>query len=315
MGKKGEKRGIVLILLSVIIIVLIISSVSADFSDWFKSITGKAGQQPQDVSVKVKGINPAQIVYVSQIPSISPQELSFTTITFEVHMYDRDGIKDLNHTSVSANFNMLGETTRFSDICTRQFPNVNSRTANYSCTIDIWYWDGAGTWNINVEGRDIGNGTWVYNTSTTFQYNQLRGMMLYPEELTWPEIIPEATNQTPGNYTVVNNTGNYDGEVAISAINLLGEDDPSDAIYAENFTADIETGGTGCIDDACIECDGTSLINNTVVGITGSNSNPGNLSAGGGAGQEQLYYCIPQIPLLSSQIYSTATGGSWMISY
>ncbi len=315
MEKKGEKRGIVIIFLSVFIMLLIISSVSAGFSDWFNSITGKAGQQPQDMSIKVKGTNPAQIVYVSPIPSTSPQELSFTTIIFEVHMYDKDGVKDLNHTSVSASFSRLGETTRFSGICTRQFPDVNTKTANYSCTVDMGYWDGAGDWNINAEGKDIGNGAWVYNTSTAFSYNILQAMVISPGELTWPEIISGAVNQTLGNYTVVNNTGNFKGVISITALNLLGETDNSEEIYAENFAIDIETGGEGCVDNACIECDGTPLVNGTSVGIAGSNSNPGDLSAGGGAGQEQLYYCIPQIPLLSSQVYSTATGGSWMISY
>lgn len=311
MEKKREKRGIDIIAFSIILL-FSISIVSAGFSEWFKSITGRV---PQNMSIKIKGINPAQIVYVSQIPSVSPQELSFTTITFEVHMYDRDGVKDLNHTSVSANISMLGETTRFSDICTRQLPDINPKTGNYSCAVNMWYWDGAGGWNIIVEGKDIGNGTWVYNTSTIFNYNILQAMVISPEVLTWPEIIPEAVNQTPGNYTIVNNRGNYDGEITMTSINLLGEDEPSEAIYAENFTTDIETGGPGCVLGGCIECDGTPLANNTAVGITGSNSNPGNLSAGSGAGQEQLYYCIPQIPLLPSQTYSTATGGSWLISY
>lgn len=294
---------------SVLIIIFLISLVSAGVFDWLKkTITGKVQQQQQNMTINVRGLRPAEIVYVSPINpgvGITPTDSSYKPVTFEVYVYDPDGFKDIDKTSVSADFSLYG-TTRFTDICSYQ-NDLPPKKVNFSCTIDMWYWDEAGDWNINVKGKDIGNGTWVYNTSTTFKYNLLRSMVISPVELIWPEIIPESTNQTPGNYTVINNTGNYLGNITIIALNLSGETNNSEAISAEDFTVDT--------DNTLPECDGTSLSNSAPIEISGSKSNPGNLSLADGSGQEILYYCIPQVPLISSQTYSTKLGGSWTIKY
>ena len=98
--------------------------------------------------------------------------------------------------------------------------------------------------------------------------------------------------------------------INITGLNLIGETTPSEKIYAENFTAGISS-----------PCDTTGinmtyLINNTAVTINNSVANRGNLSAGGGAGQENIYYCIPEVPSpLTSQTYSTNALGGWSIAY
>jgi len=296
----------------IISLLLIIPLVSAGFFDFIKNpITGKATSQPTNISVGVVGTNPVQITQVGPIAAVNPTELSTTTIAFEIHMYDPDGVADINDTSVNATFTKSGETSKTtgnSGTCTF-VADLDSYTANYSCSIDMWYFDGSGSWTISAQGKDVGNSTWIVNNSATFTYNELKAMVISPGALTFPSVSPGGINQTSNNDpTLINNTGNYNGTIDVTAIDLYGESDSSYWIYAENFTSGLTEGTAICLS-------GTSLVNATATEITSSISNRGNLSSGSGAGQEEIYYCIPKVPEIVSQTYSTEGGGSWTIAY
>ncbi len=310
MKKRGSytKVGIVVFL----ILGLSMLFVSAGLIDWFqKTITGKASTQPTNLTITVSGTNPAVIEYVSPIADVSLDDGGVSTaVEFTLLMSDADGVADLNDSSVSANFSRTGESTRINSSCVH-LEDLDANKANYSCTISFWYWDGPGSWDIGVKGNDLGNTTWVYNTSTNVTLETLYSLVLSPVSLTWPAISPNATNQTSDNDpTVINNTGNYNGTIDVIGIDLYGETDSSYRIYTENFTVGLTTGAENP------ECGGDILQNGTSTTITNSVSNRGNLSEGGGVGQEDFYHCIFHVPSnLSSQTYSTNTGGSWTILY
>lgn len=298
------KRGYTVAL--TLILVLSISFISAGFWDNFK-LTGKATSQATDVSITVSGSNPA-VVTIPSISNQNPTEATTTTLNFNVYMSDSDGVADLDDSSVAAN--VTDGTTTHSDASCSWVNDIDSTTANYTCSVTMDYWDTAGTWNIGASGADLGSGSTTHNTTATFTYNQLKAMVISPASLTWPSVTPGATNQTSNNdATVINNTGNYDGTITVTAIDLLGDTTPSESITADSFTVGISTGAGNP------ECAGTALQNSTAVEITSSDSNPGNLSLGSGSGQEQLYYCIPELGAVSSQAYSTSQGGSWTIAF
>jgi len=307
----GVKKSLILtILILLILSVIILPKVNAGILDFIKkTITGKASSRPTNITITISGTNPAKITYVSPISAVDPTEATYKSVTFYITAYDEDGVADLNDSSFRAEFNNSNEPRR-SGSCTL-VNDINAKSANYSCTVNMWYWDKSGVWTINASGTDLGNKSIATNTSTTFTYNQLKAMVISPTTLTWPAISPNSTNQTSDNDpTLINNTGNYNGTIDVTAINLLGESDPLYIIYAANFTVGLTTGAQNP------ECAGQALANNTLVTITNSISNRGNLSAGGGAGQEEFYYCIPRVPSnLSSQTYSTTLGGSWTIGY
>jgi len=308
------KRGTyVIIILGVILsVLLIIPLISAGFSDWFKAIiTGKAQSQTTNISISVAGANAAQIIFVESIDNTAANESGIRPITFNITMSDPDGVLDLNDTSVNASFSMVGYTTRFNSTCT-WIMDVSTTAANYTCEIEMYYWDANGDWTINVSGTDLGNTTFVYNDTTNFQYNELKAMVIHPPNLTWPGVSIGAQNQTSDNDpTTINNTGNYNGEVKVTAINLRGETNSTEFIPAANFSIGTTTGGTNP------ECNVTLLVNNSAQTITDSNASRGNLSLGGEVGQERLYYCITEVPSsgISSQTYSTTSAGSWTIAY
>ncbi len=245
---------------------------------------------------------PLRIIYVSEIPPITPVEAFSTTVNFYATVYDAKGADNLNDTSVKVNF-IRGESARENECI--WLKDIDSNSADYSCSVDMWYWDEAGTWKISVYAEDL-NGNPALNETTTFQYDLLKAIVISPSELTWPEIIPGAVNQTPSFPTTIINTGNYNTteKIAVQAANLYGETDNSEFIDAGNFSVGIDPGEN--------ICGGFSLVNGTNITITNSVLEAGNLSAG--EAKERVYYCLKEVPLISSQTYSTRQAGSWIIT-
>ena len=240
---------------------------------------------------------PPQITYISEISPVDPIEASFASVNFNITITDSNEASDINTSSVKANFTKTGEETRQNN-CIHILGEDTEFTANFSCTIDMWYFDAPGIWNISVYAEDL-NGNSTVNSTTSFKYNQLQAMVISPSSLSWPDIISESINQTPSISTIINNTGNYEGSIIIRASDLYGEL-TSGFIDARNFVADTDSGT-----DAC---DGTALQNGSYITIAGSMLNKGPTA------QEEIFYCIPKVPIVSAQTYSTK-GTPWIIFF
>lgn len=312
------KRGIYIAMAFLFTLLAISSMVSAGFIDWFNKITGLATSQGENVSVTVSGQkNVTVVIYNQTLTSVNPTENSVTNVVFYVTLTDGDGVADINNTSLRANLSREGEGLRQNGSCTL-LSNVNSTTANFSCTVQMWYFDVSGAWNITAGGRDLGSTLFVYNFST-FQFTQLQAVVIAPlsGNLTFPSVTTGATNQTSNSDpTIINNTGNYNvtaGNLQISAVNLLGEVNSSQAIFAGNFTVGNNTGGTPPLE--CGNVSATRLFNNSYVAPRNTSLDRGNHSVNNGnTGQEYLFYCLTDVPTdISSQTYSTLGGGSWTI--
>ena len=305
-----------LVIMTILFVVFLnIAFASAGIKGWLNKITGKATSQTTNVSITVNGTNSITIPFVSVINSTNPTEASTINIIFYATLKDTDGVNDINDSSVSANFSRSGETTRQNTSCSL-VADIDSTSANFSCTIAMWYFDGTGSWNVSVGGTDLGNKTFIYNTSTTFTYNQLQAIQISPISLTWASVSPGNTNQTSNNDpTIINNTGNYNiPNITVNGINLHGDSVSSDYIGVGNVTVGNNTGSNG-------ECDisdpknATVLVNGTDIQIDNTILDNGNYSINNNqTGQELLYYCFRTIPsTISSQTYSTTYGGAWTI--
>lgn len=284
-----------------IILVLAVSLVSAGIGDWFKQITGKAPSGEQNVSVSVTGANVPKVSYVQDINSIDPTEYGITTVVFETHVYDADGAGNIEHSSVSAKFTKAAVTRN--GVCSHP-NNIDSYTANYSCSVIINYYDSAGNWVVNVSARDQEN-NYAENTSEIFMYNELKSFTtpLSPTNLNWPPLIPGASNiESNNDPTLVNNTGNYAGNIYLTAYNLVGETNGAENIPSTAFSV---SGTSG------LECSGTTLLSDGSDTDTNIGANPGSP----GSNLANIYYCL-DVPVVSSQIYSTtARGESWIVKY
>ncbi|MCX6742537.1 MAG: hypothetical protein NTX24_05210 [Candidatus Pacearchaeota archaeon] len=295
----------ILILLVILSFNLAIPTASADsFLDW---ITGKATKLT-NVSITIAQI---RIDWVSAIAN--PQnvtESGSTTVVFYFNASVPGGtVSNINKSSAAGNFSLAGETTRQNDSCL----NVSEGTdwVNFSCSIKVWYWDGAGNWTVTAFVKDNSSNS-VTNTSTNMTLSQSTCFVTSPNELTWATAIPGSVNQVSNNDpSLLNNTCNDDvdtDKVDVKALDLVGATNNSFSIFAEDFKSSVTSGS---------ECSGVALQNNTFKAITGSILPSGNNSlnyGNGTSGQEQLYYCIPAVnSSLIAQAYSTTKLGSWTI--
>ena len=270
--------------------------------------------EERTITIDTAANNPPTITNVEAIgPTIDPEEDSVVFITFNFTATDTDGASNINVSSAQGRFQLTGETTRLNTSCVNWSSQGND--VNFTCTIGMYYFDkNDPSWTINVTIKDNSDAGGE-NSSTTFQYNQLIAIKISPNSFSF-DVEIGAVNQTSNNDpTLINNTGNFDvtlGNVQINAIDLAGEDVSTEFIFAANFSVDIDTGGS-----PPAECDGTSLVNGTYTGITNSILPPGNHSLNyqnETSGQEQLFYCIKEVPSdISSQTYSTTGLGSWTI--
>ena len=313
------KRGMKVIIFLGFLILLIVPLISAGFlSDFRARITGELSSRPTNVSVGVTGVNPVTInVFNNTLfdAVTDPADDSVNNIEFWVTVTDTDGVNDINDSATNATFSRTGQPTRTNSSCVLE-GDINANSANFSCTISMYYFYEIGSWNITVFGNDLGNTTAQSNTSQIFQYNELKAIKISPTALTFPSVSPGDINQTSDNDpTLVNNTGNFDvilDNVQINAIDLQGQTISTDFIFAANFSVGIFTGST-------VECNSTAtvLVNVTDTFINDTILPPGNNSLNNQnatSGQEQLFYCIQGVPsAISSQTYSTTGLGSWTV--
>ncbi|MBI3623581.1 hypothetical protein HY212_05905 [Candidatus Pacearchaeota archaeon] len=306
------KRGLSMIL-GFVIVVSMISFVSASFfSNLFKP-SGQASFGSQDVSVTVAGTNAPTIDQPSAaIANQNPTEGTTTAVAFQVVVTDLDGVANINDASLIARVSR-GATTRTATCINPT--NVDSDTRSYDCTVNMQYYDDNGAWDFYGEIKDQETNTGTRTVVPYLTYNLLTSMQvpLSPATLGWPSLSPGASNVLSNNDpTNVVNTGNYNGNVFLQAYYLQGQTTSSEIIPVNVFSVDSATGGA-----PPSECDvGVTAVQlgpadgNTV--DTGISSNKGNPSGA------NVYYCITSVPLVSSQIYSTSTRGagfSWRISY
>ena len=316
MKKEIKKKGIY-ILISLIFIILLISTVSAEgFWDWFKkTITGKAATTGEfNTSITFSGINPISNIKVwnATLTSLTPKETGTLNISFNVSITDEDGASDINDSSVKVEFTFgSSKTIKNTTACSEISGESNSSTQNYSCSIQMWYYNAPGTWTINVSANDLGNKNYYENSSMNFTYNTLQGIVIGPVTIGWPASNPGDTNVISTHNTTVNNTGNYNcTNLSITGVHPYG--DTGSFLEVANFTSSINSTTA----DTCDH--GDSLINGTAQQIFAANVTAGNYSLNDGkTAQEILYYCINEVPTgLASQEYSTSKTGSkaWTIT-
>ena len=294
------------LLMGLIFLMLIIPLASAGiFSDLWGKITGQATSNATVVNITV-GNNFPTIGFVEVITAQAPTDDTTTSITFNFTATDSDGAADLDPTTAEARFNRTGEATRVNTSCVELTTAGND--ANYSCTIDMWYFDQNGPWTINVT-IDDDQGAGVENSSTTFTYNVLAGMKINQTSLTWPSVAIGQTNVGSNNDPVqINNTGNQEpNDINVTGFHLRGEVTTTEFIFVGNIS----------VENASQGCTGTAMSNATSLNITSAVLQRGNHSLNydnATSGQELIFFCITEVPSgISQQSYSSSAYGSWTI--
>ncbi len=288
---------------SLLLILLVVPLVSAGFFDFFleirDSITGRDTSDTVSVNITI-GNNAPEIVGVQIIDNQSITEEGSTNVEFTFLVNDTDGNANLNHSSAMLFINKSGgEEIRSNTSCGNA--SVSDTQVNYTCAIDIWYFDGNGAWSINFSVRDNSN-SYTENSSEVFYIELTTAMKMDLTNLTWNSLSLTSTDElATNNPLTLNNTGNKnitDGNLKVTAQDLQGETTDTDYLLASNFSVNPSNA-----------CGGTALEDNVATGISGAILNKGNNS--NGDGQEEIYFCLEEITSgIEQQSYSTAGAGS-----
>ena len=241
---------------------------------------------------------------VRSATSVNPIENGVTNVEINVSVYDENGYADVSLVYVEVA--RAGEPMRGNESCVRTQGAGNY--ANYSCIVGMWYFDEAGNWNITAVATDLDSLSGM-NDTAVFQYNQLLAMVVSPNSLDFGTASTLGT-EVFGPATYLNNTGNVGANISVEGHDLIGETISSMLFGVGNFTVGSVSGSSSC----SVPDSATRLVNGSSVNVTNAYLPRGNHSINDGStGQEIIYYCIPVVPTLPSQPYSTGTLGGWII--
>jgi len=293
---------VVLFVFILLLGVFMISFVNAGFVDWFNNVTGRAIFNTTSLNLTIGNTAPT-LTFVTAVVATDPLEDTVRTFIINFTATDDDGASDLDVAQM--NVTSSGESPRFNSSCAT-LGAVFGNSQNYTCKIQLYYFDANAAWTVNASINDSGNSV-VRNDTTSFTFNLLTAMKMGPTALTWPPLTITSTNLgSNADPIIINNTGNdVITNITVTAIDLTGEITSSEYIYANNFTVNVV--------DAS---DNTTMVNATAIQIGFANFTRGNYSVNDGAtAQEELYFYLEALNSdLSSQSYSSAAGGQWTVT-
>ena len=322
MKKERGKRVVHIAVFIIFAALLLISIVSADFSEFLKKIKKTiTGEEIKQVTVNITvGLPQIITVYNDSMTSVAGgtnQGPFATSVVINFTAYHVAGVGMLNHSTARINFTKANEDLRQNITCASVSSKTTGVYINYSCNVTMWWWDASGTWNIAAYVMD-NNSNAATNATATFQVGPTTGFEIGPTTLTWAAIGAGDINKTSNNDPLLfNNTGNQNisiNTIQINATNLRGEADNTLALWAGNFSVSIFTGGAFPNE---LECNGSAIAMSAsaYTNITGASLIKGNYSTNTGTtGQEQLYICLKRAGTeLITQSYSTANESTWTV--
>lgn len=258
-----------------------------------------ANTQTHTVNLTVgNNVPTVDLVKLQTSTPINPTESSTTATVWEVHVTDLDGVSNIANARMD--ITKTGENTRSDTTCSL-IGGIDADTNNYTCTVNMQYYDGNSTWTVNASGTDI-NGAQGENTTQTLTYGSLIAFTISPTAINFGSINPAQSDaKATDDPIVLTNTGNINMSVIeVNATDLVGISTATDFL-AGNFTV-------GITDDCATS--GVSMVTNTYTQITNSACNRAGFSW---ASTEDLYYCIPTVPNVLQDIFDTQAKGSWTI--
>ena len=299
-------------------IIVVSSLVSANIWTWLKDpFTGRA---TQSVTINITVVDPTPPTIdrvMNETILISPVENATYKLIVNFTASDLGG-SGLNWSSAKVNISKTGEVTRYNNSCNQYGAGGTVDTANFTCTIEFWYFDINGAWRIQAFVKDNASNS-IVNFSSNVSASQLSAFVVGPASLGFVSITAGSVNTTANTPWLLNNTGNKDytvGNIKVNATNLVGETNSAFALYAANFSVGNNSGAVQTCEGTNSNGDGaTNMSRSIFTAIVNSNLTRGNNSGNNNfTAQEQIFTCLNIVGSeLSQQSYSTANQGSWTI--
>jgi parallel beta-helix repeat protein len=244
---------------------------------------------------------PPVIIWVDDLPDVDPLVGSMRNVSFNFTVYDENGATDLVDTSARANFTKTGyvPTVTRENITCEHLTDFDTYYANYSCTIGMWYFDEAGTWDITVLINDS-EASYAQNDTQTFTYKTLSEFGMFPVYINWSTLQVDDANVEADNKINITNLGNVQiTQVRINATNLTNaseSDFPNDFIPANNFTfSNTSTGESFCNGAQLVESDYVYAV----LAVNYSDSNETSFAF------DEIGFCFNYVPDVYAQQYKS----------
>jgi hypothetical protein len=324
-------------LLFIVIILLVVSVVSAGFFDklFGKKETEDPRLAPVDVGVEIGNAAPQVILafnvtdFISDTGTVTPLENASVSINVSFILDDPNGAGDIDLASGTADFTGPGGISRsstdiggvcFAPASCLGCPNP-ARQRNFTCQINLNYYDppGISQWIVNVSAADD-SGLRKENRTTNFSYSELASFNFIsdPPTINWSSlgILLTDFNQSADNNLSIENFGNLVFNVGtLNASQLNGTSDSIETIFPGNFSA---SSSFGTISKP--ECDYSGTHGNNL-SLNGNVTIPGiNLpvTTDSTIGIANISFCIyPSLSeaSLTPQSFSTGIVGSrpWIL--
>lgn len=311
------KKSLVIIGLTAL---LLIPLASAGF---FNFITGKATGANTNVTAEIVS---TQATVITSVRFVSPLTLQENTTVVDVINFtasDLDGSNDINMGSGVVNVSKVcgGSTVaRISSSCTNTTPSgLAIIDVNFTCPVTLQYYDCVGSWNVNAS-INYTHGIVVakaYNDSTSLSINALQAVYISPLSVAFNPLAAFDTDQNSTTDNYVTNTGNQVPNIELTAVDLHGQTNSSIIFPANNFTSLSLNSTHTLTSNFC--ANGVQLVNATPSTIATTAGPVGdrplvNRDGGNAGSTTEIKYCIPSVPQLFSQNYTTDFAGSWVIS-
>jgi hypothetical protein len=264
--------------------------------------------------------------------SVSIIEGGNKSFLFSFVVTDLDNSTDINNFSAVANITKAEETSRYNDTFVNPNDggckvknNINTNAKNFSCTINIVFYDGAGTWTISTRINDTNE--FAQNITKTFSIQETSAVSLNPSTITFPRVIPNQNNISAlFNITIIN-IGNDDisgkeanGEtINITAITLVPATGTT-FIPASNFTiAEANISATHLISPCDVSRPNNVTLLKNITADKGYANFTGAINGSAVLAQaseksQTFAICLIHAPNdLAGTTYSTSSSGAWTI--
>ena len=265
------------------------------------------------------------ITFQANSNPVTVTENSFETLTFYFLAHDIDG--GLDNSSARANITNVNSSYISSNTSCINLSSPGPFVVNYSCTVDIWYFNLPGTWNITAQVNDstianLHQANQTQNTTWNFTIQDTTAIAVL-SAISFPTSAPGADNITSTEDIRINNTGNHNTTgsagltVDVTGYTLRGVTDQLYNISITNFSISNNTGGTPpaeCNSNAYGGGANQTTGNGTQIVIANGTLYPGNRTVNG-EGNETLYVCIYDVPSeLIAQDYVANGTQTWIVT-
>ena len=258
--------------------------------------------EDNNVSIRILGSIPLKIADIEiGNANINPGGLKDVHFSVIVRTSEMSSLNKVN-----ASFS-ISSIIKKNESCVRS-EDIDSVTANYSCTIGIWYFEQPGEWKVDTFVNDTFGQSDDYNETFILMSE---ASVTHQGNLSWG-VLSVGTSPNRVVDLLLNNTGNTAfSSISVTANNLMRQPSGAEYIPAANIKVHNANSGTSCTAGTQMSAGLSILIPGTSLPI-GNNSM---MTKDAASGQEELFNCLTQVPIgLPSAEYAAKDANSWQLT-